>query len=504
MVDPSLTTTMSSTTINCLPPEVLEMVLDFLPCSDRKSASLVSHRWLQAAFSSRFLNKVNLLVPSSRRNVDRIQLLLASKRPYRNFFISTEYGRCGPDDWRLLVQFLERFAGSVTCFQSMVRFTPVLVKAIRERLPGLKEICVGVSGDVACCQCSIVGGSREAYLGVTDVFTLERQLLGVGADVDPESLPNVVKLALRINVYSNTNYDFNVLGRVKDGLREMYIYSKESYIPMEYLKQRKVRVMLMSGSLEGIDENIQMQFNEELSVKRQAYPTLEVTLPLLQVITSTCSRLTTLRISTNWLSQQAVRYLDSLDQLEELYVFGDFHKTLLRECAPLPTVKTLILRIEHIDTIDQFFETIAKITPNLCDLRVLLPPPCILDNAMAELICRNFRMLRKLALFGSMMAPVESRCDTFVHFDQMPFLEELIVRDMYLNMERLMPGKLRILRINYCRSLRDEDLQLVPLIFPKLKVLEIGFCANVTKPAVQALIPKMPGCSLNAVIRIDG
>ncbi|XP_065080611.1 uncharacterized protein LOC135703345 [Ochlerotatus camptorhynchus] len=473
----------SSLHIDDLPAEAFEHILDFVPLSVRKVASLVCRRWCLQAFSHRYMGRAKLRMINWKSD----DILQRSWRPYRNLEVNFGPQSCTDVDLELLVKVLRRFETRLESFTCSSALSPKQLRDAVLLMPNLKKIKMAVidhDGKVA---------EPLPILNELIEFKMENNIMDVSTVDVLRMMPNVRHLSANLGRCIDPERSFHVLRVYAPQLKSLEMFALDNVVPIEKLDLRMLESLKLTGKICNLDEMLLQQFFAGVPLLKTGFLSIYMTRSVLAVIGQNCPQLTTLSFRVYTLNEKLFRCLEGLQHLKVLHIYGHLVQYMLKDCKPLHSVRTFSLDMyERPFDYEQCMTQLNRVLPNLIHLKVA---SWQLDNALVRQICTTFTKLRRLKVADIMKLSAAG----FDRLADIVNLEELTLSGMRLPIDSLPTSNLKRLKLENFRWLDRESLLQVGMLFPCLQYLELFWCELITWEDVAVARHALPNCIIHYV-----
>ncbi|XP_021694369.1 uncharacterized protein LOC110674472 [Aedes aegypti] len=494
----SLSTPMA-THINELPVETIDHIMSYLPLADRKSASLVCHRWSEQAFTYRYLASVRLRLKEQSLEDKRVivEALQASWRMYRNVMV--DFGNTGIDLVLILV-ILNKFGEWIEVFGSQTSFTSWQLKEMLKRLPKIRRLVVNVINE------------RESYVTPEEFPVLESLVDFRSTDAIFEipgmnayrMMPSLRNLSLCFQRYVTGN-TFIALSSVSSQLKMLEVFADFSRAPIELLDLRQLEILKLWGTNFFIHNEALRQLFMRVPMLSVLFLHVRMSTSLLQVICDNCPQLTSFGFIADRMEHRALFALHKLTNLKILLIDGCLKYHMIDGCRPLPKVETFCIywHKKHID-LERFVKQLHYMLPNVKTFKVIGTRSKEMDHLLMHHIGKMFTKIIKLTIADFEFPPEDLILDDgFDWIGDLVNVEQLTLSGIPLRKIGCQRGcsKVTRLRLENFDYLLGENLLHVAEIFPNLRFLKIYRCTLITAKDVESLQEVMPNCVINFVER---
>ncbi|XP_058115969.1 F-box/LRR-repeat protein fbxl-1-like isoform X2 [Anopheles coustani] len=171
---------------------------------------------------------------------------------------------------------------------------------------------------------------------------------------------------------------------------------------------------------------------------------------------------------------------------------GWLRSIVFEDCKPLSALQELRLHSIAMDHTLECFKKLSTMMPNLRKLDVIEQD---MDDDCLHFICKNMVSLQQMLLE---ICPNITE-DGFEYLNRLPHLFELSLGYLDLLQGFLVlipPNEVKLLSLNRCDKLTDDDLMLIPHVFPLLTRLKIASCHLITFAGIERLRSQIPWCTV--------
>ncbi|XP_055522364.1 uncharacterized protein LOC129716557 [Wyeomyia smithii] len=493
--------------INDLPQELLERILDNLPLSDRKAASLVCRRWSLEAFSPHCLSElVKLMLISRRVDAEEYEvILLESCRRYRNILVVAQgFPECTTNDLRFLLTILSKFGTNVACFDTEhILYTPEQLQKILLKMPNLKRL-----------SANIITDSSHVAEDDPEEFPVLRELtewhsLGLGCIFDFEQLdllrvaPKLNRLSVNASNCLDTQRARQTMKALGPQLKYLKLQANLSSVLSEKVDFRRLETLILDGRVGDNHEELLPRLLVGMPQLKTLHYDSNIKIPVLRIICQLCPDLRTFAMVTFDLQVDFFQCLESLNHLKVLEVCGFLNSGSLERCGPLVGVKSLIFHFyKSIPDTKVFLASLKRVFPVLESLTVKGTYCFPIENILVQHICETVCHLRELSIDtgGGAVSPNVDDNTTKVNSGPLKDrlrLQELTLKRLPLAVDLLPRCSLKRLKLHYVANLSVEIVRQIGKVFPQLCFLELIECGRVERKNIPAIRRMLPNCVLH-------
>ncbi|XP_055586395.1 uncharacterized protein LOC129739045 [Uranotaenia lowii] len=474
--------------INHFPNEVLDHIFAFLALPDRKSVSLVCHRWNKVAFAPHYMRKIELRLISCDPAFDggRFEALKQTERIYRNILAFHVHSLISPDLMKLLFEVLSFLGGNLESFYCLNHVGKRELRQILQLAPNLKQLIARVQEDETYTE------PMPVMEHLVDFAALSQVLHKKGLEIE-SMFPKLSKMSthfVKCTDYSRAVEAFQHFG---PQLQSLEISADNNLLPLDQLRFPQLEAIHMSGKMcLSIDNYTLKSFFGQFNNLSEAFIDCAVQDNILEVITKTCSKLRVLHIAVDSLRGPGFASLGQLPNLKTLSIGGLLRQDMLKECPkPITTVLNLDIRIYKQTTSTEDFFLLQKVLPNIRDIRVHYVD-CANPNMTLSKLIRSFPKLKRLEIQVQCRSQKVQRARAL---KALASVEELIINGIDVAINDIPESsQLKRLYIFYLNSSNDDGILRLVRRLPALRFLELGWCRGITEHGVHQIRREFPQC----------
>ncbi|XP_055601226.1 F-box/LRR-repeat protein 7-like [Uranotaenia lowii] len=469
--------------INQFPNEILDEIFAFLTLKDRKSVSLVCHRWNKLAFAPLYMREVLLNMVRYNYKESDFEVLKKSERIYKNI-------RCSKFSINHLL-FLGPNLESVSCKDGLYKCQ---LRPILQCSPKLRELKVSLR------QSDKIDNDTMPVMEQLTSLRLNANKWSIKGFEISEIFPKVTRMDICISCEGEYTTLLKVLPHFGPQLQCLQISGDFSLrgIPFNQMPFPQLESFILSDYSRESETEMEFDTFRNFFVQLTNLRSFDMIPPILdeylQEITYNCKKLQELRINVNFLRDSAFASLAQLAHLKTLSIDGELHEDVLIQCSkPINTIRNLELR-----DLWGSLDLLPYVIPNA--VNIILP---IYADGLFELVS-SFPNLKRLSISDVHGDFQTSDLEVFVS------LEELILdipRDFYEIFDRL-PGNpsLKRLRIFYSGNSKikktlDNDILRLLQRLPALRFLELDLGFRITEDGFRRIRQEFNQCVIQQRIR---
>nr|XP_019564932.2 uncharacterized protein LOC109433010 [Aedes albopictus]XP_019564933.2 uncharacterized protein LOC109433010 [Aedes albopictus]XP_029734243.1 uncharacterized protein LOC109433010 [Aedes albopictus] len=503
--------------INDLPEEVIQVITNYLPLSDRKNLSMVSPPWDRHAFSHGNMDDIKLRIRGPGIEHRDLQSLYKTGRRFRHlsYFSGDPSGEI---DFAMLMRVFTVLGPSIQSIILTNRCTLRQLKELVIKLPRLQILSVGVvlAGDESLSDFPDMQNLRELYMSSNTSF--ESCLMASRA------APRIRTLSLNLNARVDTiEHSLTFIGHYQQQLESLHLDAPRAGMLLNQLSLRQLHTLELSNIYCNRDARELCILFQNLPVLRVALLRFTVTNQVLDVICNNCAGLYKLRFMVEELVGNAFRLLVNLNRLRELLIDDRIKGYMILDCPPLNNVEYLSLSTNPIqsDRAGASMEQLSHLFPRLRTLQINISSRLDMNNEFLFGVGYYFSQITCLFMesasmcsnmTGDLILPL-----AFKHLKQLTNLQELTLSCMplmaecgkaskanclFINFQQLCNGdfeeppltNLRRLKLKNCNWVTGHLFQYVSALCPALQYLEVRRCRMIRLEDINMWRTALPNC----------
>ncbi|XP_019560394.2 uncharacterized protein LOC109429013 [Aedes albopictus] len=323
------------TFLNNLPNAVLREIFRYLPVEDRKTASLICRHWEQEAFSVELLADVRLCLSHHTLNnsAKTLFVLCNSWRKYRNVvFRLAPFGMCSYFQYTFIVQLLDMF-GQIEEFTLRKDCSAELLKEFLNRMPRLKRLTVCLKAPQECSierlEFPVMHKLREMDISIREDTTLKNQQFDM-----LRVAPNVQRLRLYFSDPIEHVRAMEMLKAYANQLKMLDLSVLYAWLPIDELQLEKLEILKLQEGSRELEVHRLHRLLERLRELKAVHLGFKISQSTLEVISSSCPKLNTLDIRSDYLEVGALKHLNNMPNLQ-IFMVNRLHETFLEVSEPV-------------------------------------------------------------------------------------------------------------------------------------------------------------------------
>nr|XP_029731971.1 uncharacterized protein LOC115268091 [Aedes albopictus] len=309
--------------INNLPNGIHQEIFSYLPLEDRKTAALVCRLWEQEAFSVRLLTNVQLCVTCQLMKswATTISVLRNSTRKYRNvIFRLCDGDICSHVEYPLIVDVLNQFGSTIEGFVMKHGCSANRLKRFADRMPNLKSMTAYVTE---------LENLRDEPIKFPEDNILKNQQFDM-----LRVAPNLQQL--RIFFISSKEHvrALEMLKAYANQLKMLDLRVLYAWLPIDELRLEKMEILKLQGGSREFEVHRLHRLLKRLRELKAVHLGINIYQSTLEVISSSCPKLNTLDIRSDYLEVGALKHLNNMPNLQTFMV-NRLHETFLEVSEPV-------------------------------------------------------------------------------------------------------------------------------------------------------------------------
>ncbi|XP_055549717.1 uncharacterized protein LOC129732670 [Wyeomyia smithii] len=484
---PATTAPSDHLNINELPSELLENILDYLPLSDRKRASLVCQLWCNLAMSQRAMKNVALRIGSDSLMYNA-KLLQNSWRPYRVLQIYLTHRLSIENDDTNILAVLNKFGPTLEEFSLNASCTTNVMAKILWKLPQLRTLDIFI--------CDWFKSVEKHHFPILQNLHTLRLINGGFGDLEIDIVqwaPNARNLQLNASIYTDEERWFHALDSYKPHLKSLNIsYRTWHKIPLNRLTLPQLEKLEIDHYTYGDLLGLTNVFPTSAPVLTTIRLNFKITHQILHTISERWPHLQELMfILPDVSDNNMLRPLEEFKHLRKLHIQGFVTANILEQLKALPTVQEFVLSLEPtVDAIGLAYN-LSLLLPNVQTLNISDIGQH--GNEFLRGICEYFTSLRRLDV-NNLAHNDEYNMDAFNRLGLLIHLEELSLQRMKIRLGALPPNNLRRLKLSRVVLLDMRISSNLANIFPKLQFLGI---TGILQRHIEPIRQQFVGCVIH-------